>query len=197
MNRYNKSELEQLVFIDNKSYEEIGKVYGVTGAAIKKTCKRLGLSLPIRAKFDKNFKPHNAGTAKKINCETCGKEVIISHDEQKYCSKECSGKGKTENTYKYYLSHQDEYSNVIRDMKFVKQHILLEQNNCCDLCSNIDIWNNKKITLILDHIDGNAANNVRKNLRLICPNCDSQLDTYKSKNKNSARKQRYLKNYKN
>ena len=33
-------------------------------------------------------------------------------------------------------------------------------------------------------IDGD---NVRSNLRLICPNCDSQLDTYKSKNKNGAR----------
>ena len=40
---------------------------------------------------------------------------------------------------------------------------------------------------VLDHIDGNADNNNRENLRLICPNCDSQLDTYKSKNKNSAR----------
>lgn len=44
---------------------------------------------------------------------------------------------------------------------------------------------------------GDAANNRRENLRLVCPNCDSQLDTYKSKNKNSARKKRYLKNYKN
>lgn len=32
-----------------------------------------------------------------------------------------------------------------------------------------------------------AANNKRDNLRCICPNCDSQLDTYKSKNKNGAR----------
>lgn len=41
--------------------------------------------------------------------------------------------------------------------------------------------------MILDHIDGNAANNVRNNYRCVCPNCDSQLDTYKSKNKNGAR----------
>ena len=39
----------------------------------------------------------------------------------------------------------------------------------------------------VDHIDGNASNNRRDNLRCICPNCDSQLDTYKSKNKNGAR----------
>lgn len=37
-------------------------------------------------------------------------------------------------------------------------------------------------------IDWNASNNKRENLRLICPNCDSQLETFKSKNKNSARR---------
>ena len=49
------------------------------------------------------------------------------------------------------------------------------------------IWNNKPINFILDHIDGDASNNWKDNLRLICPNCDSQLDTYKSRSKNSAR----------
>ena len=40
------------------------------------------------------------------------------------------------------------------------------------------------------HINGDAAYSARENLRLICPNCDSQLDTFKSKNKNSARTKR-------
>lgn len=45
----------------------------------------------------------------------------------------------------------------------------------------------KPLVFIVDHIDGKASNNRRDNLRCICPNCDSQSDTYKSKNKNSDR----------
>ena len=50
-----------------------------------------------------------------------------------------------------------------------------------------DFWNGEHLNFILDHKDGDASNNYRNNLRLICPNCDSQLPTYKSRNKNSAR----------
>lgn len=72
-------------------------------------------------------------------------------------------------------------------MRWIKPHILKEQDNKCAICGRPDIWENKKLVFILDHIDGHANNNYRDNLRLICPNCDSQLDTYKSKNKHSDR----------
>ena len=68
-----------------------------------------------------------------------------------------------------------------------KDFIINEQNGVCAICSQPAIWNGKPLVFVLDHIDGNAANNRRENLRCICPNCDSQLDTFKSKNKNGAR----------
>lgn len=74
--------------------------------------------------------------------------------------------------------------------KMMKKYVLEKQNNKCCICGMKNIWNNNPLTFILDHIDGNASNNIENNLRCICPNCDSQLDTYKSKNKNSARSDR-------
>ena len=46
----------------------------------------------------------------------------------------------------------------------------------------------QKLNGSIDHIDGDASNNKRENIRMICPNCDSQTETFKSKNKNSKRR---------
>lgn len=39
------------------------------------------------------------------------------------------------------------------------------------------------MTLILDHIDGHNKNNVLSNLRWVCGNCNTQLETTNGKNK--------------
>jgi hypothetical protein len=56
------------------------------------------------------------------------------------------------------------------------------KENKCEVCG-IDSWNGNPINMQLDHIDGNTYNHCIDNLRMICPNCHSQTETYCGKNK--------------
>jgi hypothetical protein len=53
----------------------------------------------------------------------------------------------------------------------------------CACCGIEAVWNGKPMPLILDHINGINNDNRLDNLRFVCSNCDSQLPTYKSRNK--------------
>ena len=70
---------------------------------------------------------------------------------------------------------------------YVRRYLAGEQGGRCAICGGPPSWNGAPLTLVLDHIDGDSENNRRENLRLVCPNCDSQLPTYKSRNKGRGR----------
>ncbi len=73
----------------------------------------------------------------------------------------------------------------------IKRYLRQKFGNKCCLCGWSKV-NQKtgKIPLVADHIDGNWRNNIEKNLRLICPNCDALSPTYAGLNRGNGRKNR-------
>ena len=174
-----KEELEQLILVDKLPYTTLGKMFGVSDKTIKQWAIKLGIDVPSRKNIiataicpncNIEFKPAKNGRGGRTEC----------------CSVNCRGEYQSKNHYEEYKS-----DNLVAygqsNMRTYKKFFLEEQDHKCDICKLEDTWNNQSLVFVLDHIDGNADNNDRSNLRLICPNCDSQLVTFKSKNKNSAR----------
>jgi hypothetical protein len=63
----------------------------------------------------------------------------------------------------------------------LKRWLITTRVEKCEVCEILPEWNGMFLSLQVDHIDGNGDNNLPDNLRLICPNCHSQTDTFSGK----------------
>ena len=71
--KWNEEKDKLLQFInEGKSYEEIGRMYGVTGSTIRQAAQRLGISLIRRRKINPN-ETFNKGRVHTETCLYCGK----------------------------------------------------------------------------------------------------------------------------
>ena len=151
-----------------------------------------------------------------MNCLFC-EEELTSRDAKKFCNRSCSAKYnnakrrkkrrkclqceeqcKTSRTIfcSRTCSHINRTADriakgLVTNRRTLRLYLIRVRNHQCELCNNTS-WNGLPIPLELDHIDGDATNNFLVNLRLLCPNCHAQTDTYKGKNIGHGRQSRGL-----
>ena len=113
---------------------------------------------------------------KTYTCINCNIEVTKANSKEKFCSIQCQQDH----------SMNERIKSGDAKPRTLKKFLIKKYNNKCWTCGIIE-WNNKPITMDLEHIDGNSENNNLENLSLICPNCHSQTSTYKGKNKGKGR----------
>ena len=79
------------------------------------------------------------------------------------------------------------YSRLIKQ-RIMKNELLPMK---CSECGISNVWNNKSLTLQLDHINGCNTDNRIENLRFLCPNCHSQTDTFSTRKSKNNKQQNH------
>ncbi len=116
-----------------------------------------------------------------VKCLGCGDPILLRGNEsRKFCSNSCQQNYEWLNIYK---------PKVILgkgNIGTCKRFLIETYGETCCICGQGTIWNNKPLTLHLDHIDGNSDNWAVINIRLLCPHCHSQTETFGSKGSGST-----------
>jgi hypothetical protein len=121
-------------------------------------------------------------------CLNCQKDFEYSPHQfsGKYCSNTCRGLHKSK------LHKEAWYSGTLEkkiDRPTIRKYLTKDRGyNCENEGCTVTDWLGKSITLEVDHIDGNSADDKPSNVRLICPNCHSQSPHRGAANKGRGRK---------
>lgn len=138
--------------------------------------KALHPKVSIRSSFEK------CGS----NCLWCGDSLSNKRHRQAYCSSGCHKSDRYASEFLDWYHH-----GAYRPNRVLRQFLTTWKGYRCEVC-NISSWNNKEITLEVEHVDGNSGNPSPENVCLICPNCHSQTSTYKGRNKGNGRHERLV-----
>lgn len=108
----------------------------------------------------------------------------LSNKKSKYCSITCSSSSRTKTRIDSWIDGSWDGSTSNGSLSnAVRKYLLVEANYTCSACGWDEI--NPSLgysTVEIDHIDGDYSNNLKDNLRVVCPNCHSLTPTYKSLN---------------
>ena len=128
----------------------------------------------------------NIRETKTYTCLTCGLDFLKKANKKhkiKYCSIKC------QSAHSLTKSIDNFNNGKTITNKSIKKCLTELRGYKCEICSNHE-WQNKPLTLEVDHIDGDPDNNFPNNVRLLCPNCHSQTPTFRVANQGNLKSDR-------
>ena len=151
-----------LKYINNR-YEKINLLEIVNNSKNKSECLyKLGLNSKSAGNFD--------GLNKYIKLY----EIDISHFSSRTDGLKTHINNITK-TLEEILVENSTYNRGHLKNRLYKENI---KERYCELCNQGEEWNGKKMSLILDHVNGISDDNRLINLRIVCPNCNATLETH-------------------
>jgi endogenous inhibitor of DNA gyrase (YacG/DUF329 family) len=123
-------------------------------------------------------------------CGQCG----IPTSKEEFCSRQC----RMINTFKVWKANGSLTNQQSKLPKSIRVGLLDEANWQCTWiredtglrCTESRVHSDGRSILQIDHIDGNAENNVYENLRVLCPSCHAMTDSFGARNYGNGRKWR-------
>ena len=157
------------------SQYEIADKLGVSQSTVRRRLAEYGLSTVKRV----GPRPKSQ---RFTNCGTCDKP--LENGIRQFCSLSCSSSRNTRGYIDRWLAGAESGANANGELKKIVRDWLLAEANYRCMCgwSEVNTFSGK-VTLNIDHIDGDARNNARSNLRVLCCNCHTLTPTYNALNK--------------
>lgn len=169
-----------------KVCEECGKEISLTGKEkVKRFCNR-----SCSARHNNKLRGLKSGNV----CKRCGARLSR---KGKYCSRECSDIHRYDEFISAWLSGDIVIDSDDTINSRIRRFLLEEAGYKCQspTCCVNGGWGevnprSGRAPLHIDHIDGNAKNNTRENLIVLCPNCHSLTPTFGGLNRGKGREWR-------
>ena len=199
--KYREIEFKQLVS-SSKSLADLSKKIGKNAS---------GTSYEILRKYIDLYQIDTSHfNTKEIDIKQIFKEFELNDDEFVLLYKKCKSIYKLMESLDYNKNDRNQWERIVNKLRNLNAYAPIRANDLsivlvknspyvltslvrqrlinqgiikyeC-LCGNKGEWMGKKITLQLDHINGDNKDHRKENLRFLCPNCHSQTRTYGSKN---------------
>lgn len=123
-------------------------------------------------------------------CLYCGKKLKTT--QEKFCCPKCCSEYKKDKYIENWKNGKvDGLSSEYNLSNYIRNFLLKKHNFKCERCGWGEVNEFTNTTpLEIHHIDGDYRNNNEENLQVLCPNCHSLTNTYKSHNKQGRKKRK-------